>query len=35
MDINGLWRLFWATGDIRIFLAARKLEIAREEERTA
>ncbi len=35
MDIAGLWRLFWATGDIRIFLAARELEKEREEERTA
>ncbi len=35
MDVKGLWRLFWATGDIRIFLAARGMENKREGERTA
>ena len=35
MDVDGLWRLFWATGDIRFFLAAKELEEKREEDRTA
>ena len=35
MDIAGLWRLFWATGDIRFYLAARMLKNEREEARTA
>lgn len=35
MDIDGLWKLFWATGDIRVFLVAAELEKEREDERTA
>lgn len=35
MDIAGLWRLFWATGDIRFYLAVQMLKNEREEERTA
>lgn len=26
MSITGLWRLFWATGNIELFLALRELE---------